>query len=311
MRPGYTEAANRTSAVTEPVAPPKGPAWPAWIPLLALPAATMAFRSRFQSWSFMWVLAFAIFFGCKWQTWWEQRNITRGDFSRTAGYLFVWPGMDAETFLDAGKHALRPELKEWFWASFKTVSGGALLWVAVRRVPEGNGLLAGWVGMLGMILILDFGSFHIVSLAWRSAGVEAQPIMQRPLSATSLSDFWSRRWNLGFRHLTHRLIFKPARVRFGAMPALLLSFLASGLIHELVISVPARGGYGLPTSYFMLQGVGIVFERSPLGKKLGLSTGICGWSFALMCAAAPALILFHTLFVRGVILPFLGMIGAR
>jgi D-alanyl-lipoteichoic acid acyltransferase DltB (MBOAT superfamily) len=165
--------------------------------------------------------------------------------------------------------------------------------------------------MLGIILILHFGTFHILSLAWRSAGVDAPPIMQAPLSATSLSDFWGRRWNLGFRHLTHRFIFTPVRIRGGVVPAILMSFLASGVIHDLVISLPARGGYGLPTGYFVLQGLGVLFERSSLGKRFGLSFGIRGWLFAVICAGAPAFILFHPPLVHGVILPFLSVISAR
>jgi hypothetical protein len=305
------QADERFTELTAPTVPPRGLAWPGWIPLLVFPAATMALRSRLAPWFFMWMLAGAIFFGCKWQTWWEQWRIADIGIGRTLGYLLLWPGMDAETFLDSAGDVPRPNIKEWIWASVKTASGAALLWGVVRRVPEGSSLLAGWVGMLGIILILHFGTFHILSLAWRSSGVDAQPIMQAPLAATSLSDFWGRRWNLGFRHLTHRLIFKPVRIRGGVVPAILLSFLASGVIHDLVISLPARGGYGFPTGYFVLQGLGVLFERGPLGKRLGLSSGIRGWLFAVICAGAPAFILFHPLFVRGVILPFLSAIGAR
>src|ERR1700688_1638923 len=145
-------------------------------------------------------------------------------------------------------------------------------------------MLAGWVGMLGIILVLHFRAFHILSLIWQSQGVDARPIMQAPLSAASLSDFWGRRWNLGFRQLTHRLIFRPARTRSGVLAATLLSFFASGVIHDLVISLPARGGYGLPTCYFVLQGLGVLFERSKQGKQLGLSSGTRGWLFAVFCA---------------------------
>ena len=311
VRVSHTEERDQITPLSTPDLPPKGRVWPGWIPLIVLPVATIAVRSRLAPWRFMWMLAAAIFFGCKWQTWWEQKNFAHAGFVRTLGYLFVWPGMDAENFLNPERHVRRPNTKEWIWASVKTLFGAALLWGIVPRIPGGSDLPAGWVGMLGIILILHFGVFHILSLAWRSSGVDAQPIMRAPLSATSLSDFWGRRWNLGFRHLTHRLIFKPARTRFGVAPAILLSFLASGVIHDLVISLPARGGYGLPTGYFMLQGLGILFERSPLGKRLALGFGFRGWLFAVICAGAPAFILFHPLFVRGVILPFLNAIGAR
>ena len=285
--------------------------WPGWIPLIVLPAAAIAARANLAPWCFMWTLAGAIFFGCKWQSWWEHRSIAGATIGRSVGFLFAWPGMDAAGFLDPEKHAQRPEATEWLWAIVKTAFGAVLLWAVARRVPAKSELIAGWVGMLGIILVLHFGTFHILSLLWRTAGVDARPIMQAPLSATSLSDFWGRRWNLGFRQLTHRLIFRPARTRIGVVPATLLSFFASGLIHELVISLPARGGYSLPTCYFALQGMGVLFERSKPGKRLGLCSGVRGWLFAVLCAGGPAYWLFHPWFVRGVILPFLTALGAR
>ena len=285
--------------------------WPGWILLLVLPAVVLSFRVLLAPWQFMWTLALAIFFGCKWQSWWESRNTLGATIGRSIGYLFAWPGMDAASFLDPAKRAARPRGKEWLWALTKTAFGMALLWGVAPRVLSAKPLLAGWVGMAGIILILHFGTFHILSLVWRSAGVEARPIMQAPLLATSLSDFWGRRWNLGFRQLTHRLIFTPARARLGTSAALLLAFLVSGLIHDLVISLPARGGYGLPTSYFVLQGFGVLLERSPSGEELGLGSGFRGWLFAAVFAVVPACLLFHPLFVSRVILPFLDAIGAR
>jgi hypothetical protein len=288
-----------------------GLAWIGWIPLMVFPGAALVVRARLAPWVFMWTLAGAIFFGCKWQAWWECRNDSGVTFSRSIGFLFAWPGMDAGSFLNPEKRVQTPKTKEWIWAIAKTASGALLLWSVARRVPGARELFAGWVGMLGMILALHFGTFHILSLAWRAFGVDAQPIMRAPLSATSLSDFWGRRWNLGFRQLTHRLIFQPARIRSGVVVATLLAFFVSGLIHELVISLPARGGYGLPTLYFVLQGIGVLAERSHPGTRLGLSSGTRGRLFAVFCVGAPAYWLFHPHFISVVILPFLAAIGAR
>ena len=164
--------------------------------------------------------------------------------------------------------------------------------------------------MLGLILILHFGTLQLVALVWQSLGVKAEPIMSAPLRSTSLGEFWGKRWNFGFRQLAHELIFRPLYRRLGADTAGFLVFMVSGLIHDLVISLPARGGYGLPTLYFLLQGAGVTVEHSRLGKRLGLGLGARGWCFMMMFLVLPVFGLFHPWFVLRVILPFMRAIHA-
>lgn len=164
--------------------------------------------------------------------------------------------------------------------------------------------------MVGIILLLHFGIFQLIALFWQTQGVKADPIMSAPLRSTSLSEFWGKRWNLGFRQLAHELVFRPFYRRLGPDTSSLLVFAVSGLIHDLVISVPARGGYGLPTLYFMLQGGGVMAEKSQLGRYLGLGRGVRGRCFALLVLIAPLYFLFHPWFVGRVILPFMKVIHA-
>jgi D-alanyl-lipoteichoic acid acyltransferase DltB (MBOAT superfamily) len=164
--------------------------------------------------------------------------------------------------------------------------------------------------MAGVVLLLHFGAFHLLSLGWRTVGVNAAPVMQTPLRSHSLAEFWGRRWNTAFHELATRFTFRPLRRMVGGPRATVLVFLLSGLIHELVISVPAHGGYGLPTGYFLLQGLGVAGERTRLGRRIGLARGTRGWLFTFAVAAAPAFWLFPPSFVRRVILPMLAFIGA-
>jgi alginate O-acetyltransferase complex protein AlgI len=256
----------------------------------------------------MWLLAIALFAGLKWARWWSVRAIVSHKTWRSVAFLLAWPGMDAEAFLDAERKAARPRFQEWSWASVKTIVGAVLIWGIARHTPMP--LAQGWIGLLGMVLIMHFGIFHLLALFWQVCGVEAQPIMAKPILSKTLSEFWGKRWNLGFRQLAHDIIFHPLYRRIGVAAASLLVFLASGLIHDLVISLPARGGYGLPTGYFLLQGLGVSLERSSLGHRLGLQQGFSGWLFMFLFTAGPAFWLFHPPFVMRVVLPFMHAIHA-
>jgi len=278
--------------------------WPGWIGLVILPALAFLIRNRLPPWIFMWLMASAIFFGCKWLTFWRAKDQhVHLNAGRTFGYFFLWAGMDAASFLGP-RQGLNPARERRFLAAVTNILLGASLAFYFARLAS-NPLLAGWVGMIGMILILHFGIFELAAIAWRMAGVNAKAIMCAPLRAASLSEFWGRRWNGAFNQLVVDVLFRPLARTIGSIRATLAVFLFSGLLHELVISLPARAGYGLPTAYFLLQGCGVVVQRG-----FAPSRGVGGWLFTMLIAAGPAFWLFHPPFVRHVILPFMQAIHA-
>jgi hypothetical protein len=441
-----------------------------WLPLAILALATISVRTLLPAWLFMWVMAFAMYIGCKWLTWrrehrlyafsgarlsqrqqattFDKRSKDRGLLkfrtllrlgqprSTALSYFLLWPGMDAEAF--AFPAPSEPySSRKWLEAGVTTVAGLATFVVAARASVSTPNLWIGWLGMLGIILLLHFGLFELLGLAWRRAGSNVKSVMRSPVRATSPGDFWGRRWNTAFSDLAHKFVFRPlvrllerrwrcgdradrsaSRPRLAAhrnrwtralvfhdllpsdalragdgsrsaafraephdaahealersagfqpaispisnrrelglderariaersagwkpcdtagwKPALLSMrraedcalhlrsravalatlgvFLISGLVHELVISVPARAGYGLPTAYFLLQGFAVLVERSGFGRRIGLGRGLRGWLFMAACTAGPAFWLFHPPFVRNVILPMLQTFGGR
>lgn len=288
--------------------------WPspvAWLPLFVLPAAAAVACAKWPAWAFMWALAFSMYAGLKWLTLADSPFVRQASLRRSLAYLLLWPGMDADAFL-AGTPATRiASVREWLAASTKLFGGLALIYVVAPLAAAWHPLLAGWCGMIGIVSVLHFGLVHLLSLVWRRAGIDAVPIMNRPLHATSLSDFWGRRWNLAFRDAAHAYVFRPLVARLGMTGAMLAVFLVSGIIHDIAVSTPPQAGFGLPTLYFLLQGAAMLVERSRAGKRLGLGRGLVGRLYTGLAVLAPAGLLFHPPFVYEVVLPTLHALGSN
>jgi hypothetical protein len=72
------------------------------------------------------------------------------------------------------------------------------------------------------------------------------------------------------------------------------------MAHELVISIPARGGFGLPTTYFLIQVSVLLVQRKFEFLKNGFVT--------LATALIPAPILFNPVFIERVFAPMMKLI---
>ncbi|MEM7011289.1 MAG: MBOAT family protein [Verrucomicrobiota bacterium] len=260
------------------------------------------------AWAIMWAISVVIFVLCKAVSWKGRGKGAQAPLWRKFAYLVMWPGLNARAFLC--ESAQSPQLREWVWAAAKTLFGAAMIWGVVRWIPAEQQLLIAWVGMIGMIFLLHFGSFHLISCFWRTCGISAQPLMRNPVAATSVSEFWSDRWNLAFRDLSNRFLFRPIAKRFGVVWGTIGVFVFSGVVHDIVISIPAAAGFGLPTLYFIIQAAAVFIERSKFGKRIGLTRGWRGWLFTLVAVLSPVGWLFHRPFAEDVIVPFLEAIFA-
>lgn len=304
-----------TAPSTKPlVASPARRRWPlhGWMPVLVLPAATLLLiPADWPRWTLMWLLSIAIYAGSKWLTL-RKAGVEDVPFWRQAAFLLAWPGLDARSFLKPANPAsiARPRISECVFAGAKLAIGITLIVTAVRGISKFDPYVVGWVGMVGIVFTLHFGIFHLLSCCWRSVGFGAAPLMNWPVLSASLSEFWSCRWNRAFRDLTHRFLFRPLTSQFGARLALFLGFVFSGIVHELVITVPAGGGYGGPTLFFLIQVVGLFVERSSYGRGIGLGAGFRGWLFVACVTVGPAVLLFPPAFVERIIVPFLQFLGS-
>ncbi|XBI08446.1 probable long-chain-alcohol O-fatty-acyltransferase 1 [Aegilops tauschii subsp. strangulata] len=86
-------------------------------------------------------------------------------------------------------------------------------------------------------------------------GMEMEPQVDRPYLASSLRDFWGRRWNLMVPAILRPSVHGPVRARFGDAAGVMASFLVSGLMHEVMFYyIMWQPPSGDVTAFFVLHG---------------------------------------------------------
>ncbi|GJN20984.1 hypothetical protein PR202_gb08429 [Eleusine coracana subsp. coracana] len=110
---------------------------------------------------------------------------------------------------------------------------------------------------------LDFLLPCLAALGRAVLGLEMEPQFDRPYLSASLQDFWGRRWNLMASAVLRASVYGPVRARTGsAAAAVLATFLASGIMHEVVVYyVTFRPPTGRVTLFFALHGASLCAEK--------------------------------------------------
>jgi hypothetical protein len=161
----------------------------------------------------------------------------------------------------------------------------------------------GWRQILVMFVPMSvgfhFGALRVLKGGLRAGGFPVRTLFPNVLEAQGLGDFWGRRWNVGYSQMMQRIIGRPVEKLAGSGAGLMAIFLASGVLHELAITLPVRAGFGLPTLYFTLQGVLTLVERK-LGRPFGKIP-------ALLIVVLPVGFLFPPAFQSEVIARCLGV----
>lgn len=118
---------------------------------------------------------------------------------------------------------------------------------------------------IGLEIILAI----VAALAEKFLGIESGPQFNEPYLSTSLQDFWGRRWNLMVTNILRPIVYEPTKLlsskiigrKLATIPALLCTFVLSGVMHEIMYYYIGR----VPptweiTWFFVLQGVLVAIE---------------------------------------------------
>ncbi|KAK4420814.1 Long-chain-alcohol O-fatty-acyltransferase [Sesamum alatum] len=131
---------------------------------------------------------------------------------------------------------------------------------------------------LGLELLLAMTALPVRAVL----GLELEPQFDEPYLATSLQDFWGRRWNLMVTSILRPTVYHPVRRistrilgrRWAPAPAILATFLVSGLMHEVIYYYMSRARPTWEvTWFFVLHGVCLAAEvalKKAVGRRLQL-----------------------------------------
>ena len=211
-----------------------------------------------------------------------------------AAFLLTWPGVIPDHFRQR-QPALPIEPDRYLSAWTRMIVGIsciALLAVYAPDIPE---VVLGLTGTAAILLTVHLGTCDVLPWLLRWTGFPVPLLFDRPWASRTLAEFWGRRWNFAFVEMNQRLFLRPLLRRFGKQSSRFGVFALSGILHELAISFPAGGGWGLPFVYFLLHGALVaVEERFRIASRV--------WTLFWLLAPAPWL--FHEPFRRTLIVPF-------
>jgi alginate O-acetyltransferase complex protein AlgI len=209
-------------------------------------------------------------------------------------FLFAWPGVIPDCFRE--RHTARTIEPGPFLAAWARMGLGAASVVLLAALaPRISDRLLGPAGIAALLLAVHLGICDLLPWLLRWAGFGVPLLFDRPWAARSLAEFWSRRWNLAFVEMNQRLFARTLYRRLGKTGSRLALFALSGLLHELALSFPAGGAWGLPLGYFLLQGALVGVE-----KRFRIVNR--AWTWFWLIATSPWL--FHEPFRRALIIPF-------
>lgn len=235
------------------------------------------------------VLCCSLMAGMKWVVYSEWRRNGGAILSWRAWlcFAFVWFGMDPMPW--CGKRRLLRWFPDLVWGAGCAALGASLVVLMAKWGVDQLVLL-----FIAMSMAFHFGVLRLLTAFWKWRGVPVRTLFRNPLKMHGFTDFWGKRWNLAYSQMMARAVKRPLEKWLGPRRATFGVFGLSGLLHELAITVPVEAGYGMPTLFFLIQGIFTYCEKSG-GRMMA---AVCGLS---LIVGLP--ILFPPRFVEVVIMP--------
>ena len=188
--------------------------------------------------------------------------------------------------------------------SFGSLAGGTIFDARLAPAPRfAYAMFITLLAGLGIYASLNM-MYHLTTvLAFALADQDPAdwpPLSVAPWAATSLADFWGRRWHQSFRRSFVVLGARPAAALAGGGVGVFGAFVLSAVMHNACIWGMARGSdFVRIGGFFILNGVGLVAEgafRRHTGRTVG---GWWGWGWTALFVLSSATLVIDAWLTRG------------
>jgi hypothetical protein len=221
----------------------------------------------------------------------------------------IWCGMQPLQFQKGQVTAAGAPVPSAKGILLNAVTGSVLLWLVPHALPAATPFpVRFWIALIGRSFLSLFAGLDVVASIFRLFGFPVERVMDYPIAATTLGEFWGRRWNRIVSGMLREVIFLPMARWAGARVALLAVFLYSGLYHE-VFSFMVGSGYGRPFLYFVVQYIGVAIENSRPARRLLRGHAWVGRAWTAAVVLLPIGLFLHPGFIHRFLVPWLEQVG--
>jgi hypothetical protein len=223
----------------------------------------------------------------------------------------IWYGMQPQQFQKGQVTAAGAPVPSVRGILLNALTGSVLLWLVPQVLPSPTPFVVRFgIALVGISLLVLFARLDVAAMIFRLIGFPVEKVMDCPIAATTLGDFWGRRWNRIVSGMLREVMFLPIARWAGARVALLAVFLYSGLYHE-SISVMAGSGYGGPFLYFMVQLAGLACENNRHARRLFQLYPWAGRAWTAAVVLVPIGLFLRPGLVHGFLVPWLAQAGVE
>ncbi len=126
----------------------------------------------------------------------------------------IWYGMQPKQFLEGEVTAARAPVPSVSGILLNALTGSALLWLVPRLLPVATPLTVRfWIALVGFCFLSLFARPDFVALIFRRVmGFPVERIMDCPVAATTLGEFWGQPGTASSRGWSERSSSSPWRV---------------------------------------------------------------------------------------------------